>query len=198
MGERGRQRQLRIQEAACRLVIERGYDGFTMDNLAEEVGVSRRTLFNHVSSKEDAVLGPWVDSSDPRLVEFTRGGPTGELLPDLVALIEGISADKTCVTSDAPEWLHLLDQAVSGDARLRRLVERRFELVIQEGERSVCVRQGWPPDDLRSKVLARTLLSMVRLSLEESKLRPPGTPFTVIFREVLAAARAAGIPVTTA
>ena len=38
---RAMRRLVEIQEAAATLVIERGYDGFTMDELAERVGVSR-------------------------------------------------------------------------------------------------------------------------------------------------------------
>lgn len=44
-------RQQEIHAADCRLVVERGYDGFTMDDLAGAVGVSRRTLFNHDPDK---------------------------------------------------------------------------------------------------------------------------------------------------
>ena len=43
--------------AAQRLAVDCGYAGFTVEDLARAVGVSRRTLFNHVSSKEEAVLG---------------------------------------------------------------------------------------------------------------------------------------------
>ena len=41
-----------------RLADDRGFDGFTMDELAAAAAVSRRTLFNHVSGKLEAVLGP--------------------------------------------------------------------------------------------------------------------------------------------
>ena len=50
-------RRAAIIAAAQRLSVNCGYSGFTIDDLAEAVGVSRRTLFNHVSSKEEAVLG---------------------------------------------------------------------------------------------------------------------------------------------
>ena len=50
----------KIRVAALNLVIENGYDGFTMEELAHEVGVSRRTLFNYIKDKESAVLGPEI------------------------------------------------------------------------------------------------------------------------------------------
>ena len=47
----------RITGCAQRLTLERGLDGFTMDDLAALAEVSRRTLFNYFPGKDDAVLG---------------------------------------------------------------------------------------------------------------------------------------------
>lgn len=47
----------RIVRSARRLADQHGVDGFTLDDLAEAAGVSRRTLFNYFPTKYDAVLG---------------------------------------------------------------------------------------------------------------------------------------------
>ncbi|MCO1337830.1 hypothetical protein BJH93_02835 [Kocuria polaris] len=47
---------------ARRLTAERGLAGFTVEELAEAAGVSRRTFFNYFQTKEDAVLGVHVDN----------------------------------------------------------------------------------------------------------------------------------------
>jgi AcrR family transcriptional regulator len=55
-GLRVRQKQARnsgILEAAWALLSERGYVGWTLTDLAERAGVSRRTLYLHFSSKEE-------------------------------------------------------------------------------------------------------------------------------------------------
>lgn len=51
-----------IVVAAAALARERGLSGFTVNDLAKEAGVSRRTIFNHFSGTEDAVLGSFTDS----------------------------------------------------------------------------------------------------------------------------------------
>lgn len=42
---------------ARRLTAERTLSGFTVEEIADAVGVSRRTVFNYFQTKEDAVLG---------------------------------------------------------------------------------------------------------------------------------------------
>ena len=43
----------RISDVATRLFIERGFDGVTVDEIAEAADVARMTVFNHFSRKED-------------------------------------------------------------------------------------------------------------------------------------------------
>src|SRR5262245_7061502 len=59
----------RITVCAQRLTDERGFDGFTMDDLAEAAGLSRRTLFNYFPSKADAVLGAGPELDDEFIQE---------------------------------------------------------------------------------------------------------------------------------
>ena len=79
--------RVRIVRCAQRLCLNAGFDGFTMDELAEAAEVSRRTLFNYFPSKVDAVLGAAEapDLASPGLQEvadrFRDGGPHG--LPEL-------------------------------------------------------------------------------------------------------------------
>src|SRR5258707_8029297 len=46
----------RLTTLSRRLTAERGLNGFTIEELCDEVGVSRRTFFNYFPSKEEAVV----------------------------------------------------------------------------------------------------------------------------------------------
>ena len=54
--ERKAASRLALAGAALRLAREHGLDGFTIDDIARLAGTSRRTFFNHFTSKEEAVV----------------------------------------------------------------------------------------------------------------------------------------------
>lgn len=48
----------RIIDSATDLVEQHGFDNVTVDDICTQAGISRRTFFNYMDSKDEAVLGP--------------------------------------------------------------------------------------------------------------------------------------------
>ncbi|SDG56908.1 transcriptional regulator, TetR family [Lentzea fradiae] len=63
--------------AALRLAMERGLDGVTVEDIADEAGVSRRTFSNYFTCKEDAVLAAERDRTGV-LVALVEARPAQE------------------------------------------------------------------------------------------------------------------------
>ena len=55
------QREAEILAAAYALMTEHGYDGMTMDEVAQQVGIAKVTLYQHFASKEALAAGIAVD-----------------------------------------------------------------------------------------------------------------------------------------
>ncbi len=106
---RDRQRaQIRaeIRRAAFRLFIERGYDAVTTEEIATAAGVSPRTFFRHVPTKEDLLLAP-VRHGGAAIVNLLEQRPPRES-PD-VALINAIVARiRSFDQADVEEWREAL------------------------------------------------------------------------------------------
>jgi TetR/AcrR family transcriptional regulator, regulator of mycofactocin system len=53
-----------IERAAFRLFAQRGFDGTTLDAIAAELGISRRTLLRYYDSKNDIPWGRFAETLD--------------------------------------------------------------------------------------------------------------------------------------
>ncbi|AGF72008.1 TetR family transcriptional regulator [Corynebacterium halotolerans] len=109
-----------IEDAATALVDERGFDAVTVDDICARAGISRRTFFNYMDSKDEAVLGT------PPLILGERGRETFLTTPsdNLVAL-----AIDLLVTGDDSDDE---DPERGGEEFADRLRERRRRIVNAE------------------------------------------------------------------
>lgn len=121
--ERKRQQTRKAVTAAARaLTAAKGLSGFTVEEVCEEVGISRRTFFNYFPSKEDAILGHHDDEHPGELMSgfLAGGGVPGtiseSLLTDLIQLTLDIWAAK--VDSESATDVRQLIAAIKKEPQL--------------------------------------------------------------------------------
>jgi AcrR family transcriptional regulator len=91
-----------IRRAAYRLFAERGFDAVTTEEIAAAAGVSPRTFFRHVASKEELLLGP-VRHGGAAIASLLDQRPSRE--PPDVALANAIIGRASAFEdSDTEEW----------------------------------------------------------------------------------------------
>lgn len=76
---------LALARAAFALALERGLDGFTIEEVAHRVGVSRRTFANYYSCKEEAVVAVAIE-------QLHAGIETMPDLPESTPLLSWVKA----------------------------------------------------------------------------------------------------------
>jgi AcrR family transcriptional regulator len=174
----------RINVAAQELAIEHGYDGFTLDDLAAAVGVSRRTLFNHVAGKEEAVLGVRPEF-DPDVVDrFRSGGPTGDLVEDLlVVLIDVLDRDDPD-RADAQRFHRLFER----NPELIHRVLKELEQICGEAVGLASDRPG-ESNPRRARIVVTLLVALVAHAMNEYVAAEDDTTLPEHLRAAVATAR---------
>jgi AcrR family transcriptional regulator len=164
--ERTRALRRRMIVEARRSTVEHGLHGFTIEQLCETVGVSRRTFFNHFASKDDAVLGIEINADVEAIDEYAAGGIVpGDLDPldSIVAL--------------AIDQFHRVGIDRADEALVRRAFEREPALVarflsatdVQLARITEAVRQrfGWgDPADRRARLVTEAAAALLKVTAE--------------------------------
>lgn len=182
-----------LNVTARRWTAARGLAGFTVEELCEEVGVSRRTFFNYYASKEDAVLGVSVrDDHAPAAEQFVRSGDGdgSELSPTLVADLSELLISRwelMDLTRDDARDLFAAFQ------REPRLLPRVLEMTRAQELGDITLverREHLVPGDLRAAAAVHLLGAVLRASVEASLDTASEESFRDGFAARLAAARA--------
>ncbi|WP_253861909.1 TetR/AcrR family transcriptional regulator [Mycobacterium asiaticum] len=135
-----------IRRAAFRLFVQRGYDAVTTEEIAAAAGVSPRTFFRHVPSKDDLLLAP-VRHGGAAIVSMLEQRPAAESAD--VALVNAIiGRTRSFDPADCEEWreallvapdmLHRVTMYTSADReRATKLIAERMGV-----DPSVDIRPG--------------------------------------------------------
>jgi AcrR family transcriptional regulator len=172
-----------LHEAAVQLATEHGLDRITVEAIADEAGVSRRTFSNYFGSKEEALM--YGDSRRvQRLIESLRGRPAGE--PPWAAL--------TAAAAEFNRELGGLDPRMVEQGRLLRTHPTLLAAQVQtfagiERELAAEVSARMTENDprgVRARMTAATFLVALRVSVNMWLDAPVGTDLWSIAEEALA------------
>src|SRR5438874_3159037 len=181
----GRQR---IVEAARTHFFSHGFRSVSMDDLAEELGVSKKTLYSHFPSKiallED-VLADKFAGLEAKLEEIMRAYPHD--FP--VALHELLTNTQRELDEIKPPFVRDMRQKAPQvfkivERRRADLIERFFGKLFVEGQRTGIVRK-----DLPARLLIEILLGAVQAVVNPAKIEElgltPQTAFASVVKVVL-------------
>lgn len=176
----------RITVCAQELALEHGLDGFTMDDLAARAEVSRRTLFNYFPGKDDAVLGgpPVIDEA--LLETFAHGGPTGDLVEDLAAIVVAVLSESPDTREDVARGRRVL----LAEPRLLTHARDQLQACVESCMAPMQLREGERFDRARVDMAIVLILACVHVAMDRFVDDGTDAVFADLFTESLATARA--------
>jgi AcrR family transcriptional regulator len=175
----------RISVCAQTLTEERGLDGFTMEDLAAQAGVSRRTLFNYFPGKLDAVLGVPPVLSEESLARFRSRGAGSNLVQDLRDLGYELLNATELSREDVARGRRIL----LANPRLLAAAHDRFLTMSGQIVEEIRAREGAAFDGARAQVAVRLLAALFDAALESFLDDPHERPLADAYDDALRAAR---------
>jgi AcrR family transcriptional regulator len=178
----------RIVGVARRHFLAHGFRGVTMDDLAEELGMSKKTLYTHFTSKTallEAVLLAKFNEIESELAAIAAECPSDFVagLHGLLACLQRHTAEiqppfVRDVGRDAPEVFRVIER------RRREVIERHFGKLLTEGRREGLIRKDVPVS-LILEILLGTVQSIMNPPRMAELGLTPKTGLTAILTVVL-------------
>lgn len=184
--ERKRQETLeRITAAGLKLFAAQGYEATTLDAIAAEAGISRRTFFHYFKSKDDILISMQSGLGRQLAAELARRKPDQE---PLQAIRE---AGLRLVSAYAMDELIVIDRIMRSSETVQ--ARKRASYVQEEAVLFVALQDYWPGEsETTLRLLALLAIGAARLSLDawsrEGTRRPLGDYINETFDAIAAIA----------
>jgi AcrR family transcriptional regulator len=128
-----------ILEHATRLFAERGYDGTTLQDIADAIGISRPGLYNYINSKEQLLAALVRDVSENTANTVRAVRLRTDLSP--VEKLRAVVRELVLQRAGAPERFRVLDRTEAAlpeevatlHLKARREVLAEMRTIIEEG-----------------------------------------------------------------
>jgi len=140
----------RIIANAEALFFSRGFSGVTMDRMAAELGISKKTLYQHFASKHQllyAVVSRMMAESEGVIKAMTED-PKLDYFQRMAGLVEHISRRTSKISRDFMQDLQKSapDMWEEINEFRRRKIYHNFGLLVRKGIRAGLIRPEVDPD----------------------------------------------------
>jgi AcrR family transcriptional regulator len=174
----------RIVAAARRHFFSHGFRSVTMDDLAEELGMSKKTLYAAFPSKLDLLRAVLLDkfrSVEEDLEHVTSSASTNVLgaLHELLACMQRHTGEiqpafVRDIRRETPEFFKVVEE------RRRQIIQRYFGKIFDEGRRAGILRK-----DLPTRLMIEILLGVTEAIMNPPKMAELGLTPTSGYHSVI-------------
>jgi len=145
-----------IQKEAMRLFLEKGFEGTTIEEIAEAVEISPSTFFNYFPSKEDVVF---QDDLDPLILTAFNSQPSD--VQPVAALRQAMRAVFSQLTPEQDLLMRERTRLMASTPELRSAMLSQFASLVDQIAELLASRVGRRADDFAVRNLAGALLGVL-------------------------------------
>jgi AcrR family transcriptional regulator len=186
-----RETRLALSHATIRLVIERGWDDVSVEDIAAEANVSERTFRNYFASKAEAVVATHVERGR-RTAETLRERPADEPLWDAVVAAVLVQFEAPARSEDTRDRYSAGLRKLLAEPAVQHEIFRAHAVAQDELATAVAERTGTATTDLYPQIVASVVSAGLGTALTRWTHNPTGS-IVPLLREVFDQIRA-GLP----
>jgi AcrR family transcriptional regulator len=178
----------RVIQAARRQFFAHGFRTVSMDDLAADLGMSKKTLYAHFPSKEELVKAVLLDKAQEVETDLARlsRADASTVEAALHSLLDCLQRHTTeiqppfvrDIARETPELFQLIER------RRRELISRHFGALFEKGRKAGMIRS-----DIPTHLIIEVLLGAVQSIMNPPKLTALGltveTGYATIIRVIL-------------
>ena len=154
-------RRAEIVDAAARLFFTRGYGGTSIQDVADEVGILKGSLYHHIDGKDDLLVAVIDEVHDAAMARLERAEQMGGPVVERLLWFLRDHAVYNChhvarIGVYFREFEHLTGERRDRVAADRRTYDRYVRSIIEQGRAA-----GEIPATVDARLTANALLGMV-------------------------------------
>ncbi|MFC0238937.1 TetR family transcriptional regulator [Rhodopseudomonas telluris] len=155
-----RETSQRISDVALELFLDKGFDATTLDEIAENAGISRRTFFYYFASKDDiltAYLGRRTDELRAAVLQSASAGEPIDVVRNALLTLASKFGDRTTIATAG---------LVSGSTFLGIRSQGRY-LTFEQAVADALI-EIWPKKERRDglRLVAMVSIGALRLAVD--------------------------------
>jgi AcrR family transcriptional regulator len=185
-----RETRLALSYATIRLVMERGWDNVSVEDIADAANVSARTFRNYFASKAEAVVATHIERGQ-HTAEVLRDRPLDEPLWEAIVNAVVAQFDQP-VTQSRDERYFAALQKLLAEPAIQQEIFRAHAVAQDELAVAVAARIGGKADDLYPQIVASVVSAGLATALTRWTGNPNGS-IVPLLRDVFDQIRA-GLP----
>lgn len=178
-----RETRQRITDAGLRLFSRNGYDATTLDAIAAEAGISRRTFFHYFKSKDEILLSLQSGLGESLVAALGRQPATERPLEAVRNAMVELAASYSLEELAAIDRLMLSSEAVQA--------RKQASYMRDEATLFAALRERWPSEsEISLRLVAMLAVGASRLSLAAWRSEGGKRPITALLQETFDALEA--------
>ena len=145
-------RRAEIYEAAAQLFHERGFDGTSVQDIAERVGLLKGSLYHYFGSKEQLLFDLLHEDHETSLADLLTSAaeaaedPEAQLRAAVVSAAMSAAVRPWRPATFVHEHRYLVQDHARAIMQIRRAYERCFVDILKDGKRKGVFRRDMDPE----------------------------------------------------